>query len=174
MRNKAMLEAMPMTKFEITLIVFLAIVAGMLGPEFFLHQALVAKETPAIDKEAVALPNPIREPEAVVELMWQIMELVSKDSLEPCSRPEMILAGIKSLAKETKVKPPADLERRVTDVTSQKQLTALVLEVWPREDKNITSREKDLAVTLLRGETSRRKTLRIESPRLRPDREWGC
>jgi uncharacterized protein (TIGR00251 family) len=28
------------------------------------------------------------------------------------------------------------------------------------------------AVTLLRGETSRQKVLRIESPRLRPDLEW--
>ena len=127
------------------------IVAGLLGPEFFLHQGLVAKEAPAIDKEAVALPSSVREPEAVVALMWQIMELVSRDSLEPCSRPEMILAGIKSLAKETKVQPPADLERRVADVANQKQLTALVLEVWPRDDKNIASREKDLAVTLLRG-----------------------
>lgn len=29
------------------------------------------------------------------------------------------------------------------------------------------------AVSLLRGETSRRKVVRIESPRRRPDREWG-
>ncbi len=29
------------------------------------------------------------------------------------------------------------------------------------------------AVALLRGETSRRKVVRIESPRRRPDREWG-
>ena len=28
-------------------------------------------------------------------------------------------------------------------------------------------------VTLVRGETGRRKTLRIESPTARPDREWG-
>jgi uncharacterized protein YggU (UPF0235/DUF167 family) len=27
-------------------------------------------------------------------------------------------------------------------------------------------------VTLLRGETSRQKTVRIEAPLLRPDREW--
>ena len=29
------------------------------------------------------------------------------------------------------------------------------------------------AVTLLRGETSREKTVRIDQPALRPDREWG-
>ena len=29
------------------------------------------------------------------------------------------------------------------------------------------------AVTLVRGETSRQKTVRIESPRRRPDRDWG-
>src|SRR5438876_9709080 len=29
------------------------------------------------------------------------------------------------------------------------------------------------AVTLLRGESSRQKTVRIETPRLRPDREWA-
>ncbi len=29
------------------------------------------------------------------------------------------------------------------------------------------------AVTLVRGETSRRKTVRIERPALRPDRTWG-
>jgi uncharacterized protein (TIGR00251 family) len=28
------------------------------------------------------------------------------------------------------------------------------------------------SVTLLRGDTGRRKLLRIEAPRLRPDREW--
>ena len=28
------------------------------------------------------------------------------------------------------------------------------------------------AVVLVRGETSRQKTVRIEAPRLRPDREW--
>ena len=28
------------------------------------------------------------------------------------------------------------------------------------------------AVTLVRGETSRQKTVRIEAPRARPDREW--
>lgn len=28
-------------------------------------------------------------------------------------------------------------------------------------------------VTLVRGETGRRKTLRIESPAARPDREWA-
>ena len=28
-------------------------------------------------------------------------------------------------------------------------------------------------VTLLRGETSRRKVVRIDSPRARPDREWA-
>ena len=30
------------------------------------------------------------------------------------------------------------------------------------------------AVTLVRGETSRQKTVRIEAPRLRPDREWSA
>lgn len=30
------------------------------------------------------------------------------------------------------------------------------------------------AVTLLRGETSRQKTVRIDAPRLRPDREWAA
>jgi uncharacterized protein len=29
------------------------------------------------------------------------------------------------------------------------------------------------SVTLLRGETSRQKTVRIDHPALRPDREWG-
>jgi len=29
------------------------------------------------------------------------------------------------------------------------------------------------AVTLVRGDTSRQKTVRIESPRRRPDRDWG-
>ena len=29
------------------------------------------------------------------------------------------------------------------------------------------------AVTLLRGEASRRKTVRVEAPRLRPDRGWA-
>ena len=28
------------------------------------------------------------------------------------------------------------------------------------------------AVTLVRGETSRRKTVRIAAPKLRPDRDW--
>jgi C-terminal peptidase prc len=66
--------------------------------------------------------------------VWTITDLILQNHLEPGTRPEMLLAGIKGLLEATKAEPPADLAQRVSRLENCKQLTALLQELWPKAD----------------------------------------
>jgi uncharacterized protein (TIGR00251 family) len=68
------------------------------------------------------------------------------------------VAGVHGAALKIRLAAPA-VEGRANDT-----LIAFLAESFGVPRRN---------VTLVRGETGRRKTLRIESPATRPDREWG-
>jgi C-terminal peptidase prc len=67
--------------------------------------------------------------------VWDIMEIVSKQHLEPCPRVEMIAAGVRGLLEAAEVKPPADLPRRAEAIQTREQYAAFLREIWPQGEK---------------------------------------
>jgi carboxyl-terminal processing protease len=73
------------------------------------------------------------EPSAVLaRRVWAVTEVVLDRHLEPPARQEMLLGGLRALYQAAKTNPPADLQRRASDITRPEQLTALLREAWPR------------------------------------------
>jgi C-terminal peptidase prc len=147
--SKAVLGAMCMTTIKTTLTVCLALAAAAIGPGLFLRQGLVAKQStgsPTAVSQAAAnpqLPEPpggtakdgskesTYDPGPLAQRCWAIMDLVEKTHLQPCPRRDMILAGAAAVLNAAKVTPPADLERRASEVASGEQLATFLSEIWP-------------------------------------------
>jgi C-terminal peptidase prc len=63
---------------------------------------------------------------------WEVTDLVIDQHLEPPARQAMFLAGCRAVFEAAGKQAPADLTRRVSDVTRPDQLTALLRDYWPR------------------------------------------
>jgi C-terminal peptidase prc len=72
-----------------------------------------------------------REIDSVAQRLWAITEIVGKESLQPRSRSDMLLAALKALPMEPARRPA--LERRVEKISSQAQLAELLVSCWPAE-----------------------------------------
>jgi carboxyl-terminal processing protease len=81
---------------------------------------------PAADPAAPALG-----PDALARRAWAFTDLVLDRDVEPCTRQEMFLGGVRGLLHAADRQPPADLSRRVSALTTPEQLAALLREVWP-------------------------------------------
>src|SRR5262249_40383749 len=79
-------------------------------------------------------PNPAPQgvPPDLAARAMAASDAVLGHHLDPPTRQQMILAGIRALPRVAGVKPPSGLAHKVSDVTTAEQLSALLAEVWPR------------------------------------------
>jgi C-terminal processing protease CtpA/Prc len=66
---------------------------------------------------------------------WAITDVVLDRHVDPPTRQEMILAGLKALHKAGKVSPPHALARRVSVLQTPEPLAAILAEGWPGDLK---------------------------------------
>jgi C-terminal processing protease CtpA/Prc len=66
----------------------------------------------------------------VANRIFAITDLVLDQHIEPATRQEMILAGLRSAVRSRNVAAP-NLGRRVSDLKTKEDLTALLNELWP-------------------------------------------
>ncbi len=86
---------------------------------------------PAADKDDGASSAAI----AAARQAWTITDLVLEQDIDPPARQQMLLQGLRSLLRQAKTKAPANLAERISTVTTLEQFTALLVDVWPREDR---------------------------------------
>ena len=103
-----------------------------------------------------------------------IVEAVLAHQIDPPTRQQMILDGLKAVYLAAGVPCPADLARRVSAVATPDQLAALIAEAWPRqagqdvkggtlEDAFCEGMLSALPGALLQSATERRATEQIEA-----------
>src|SRR5579885_2925985 len=96
-----------------------------------------------------AVPAPAM-PTDLAGQVREITEAVLENHIDPPARQQMILAGIKALARAAGVPTPPGLGRRVSEVATPEQLAALLEEVWPGTTAKPVA-AKELEEALLAG-----------------------
>jgi carboxyl-terminal processing protease len=98
------------------------------------HVLLLALGLLAGPTATASPPGPARTDSAaaLAARAWEATDLIMDRHLEPPARQAMLLAGCRALFEAAGKQTPADLTRRVSDVTRADQLTALLHDVWPR------------------------------------------
>jgi carboxyl-terminal processing protease len=98
------------------------------------------------DAKAVAL-----SPETVARRLARITEVILDNHVQPPTRQEMILAAVRALLEAAGRTPPADLSRRVSDLTTDEQVIAFVREVWPKAGDGAPIAAEKLETPMLHG-----------------------
>jgi carboxyl-terminal processing protease len=83
--------------------------------------------------------------------MLAVIDAVQEHHVDPPTRQEMLLQGIKSLLKAADVPAPAGLSDRISHLTTMDQYTALVREMWPKGNRAHPAAADELASALLGG-----------------------
>ncbi len=128
---------------------------GLLAERAFTFAA-VGQHAPESAKTKDSAKSDMPEQPAAADFagqIWDIMEIVSKQHLEPCPRAEMIAAGVRGLLEAAEAKPPADLARRAEAIQTREQYAAFLREIWPQGDK-VPARDK-LEDALVQGLSKR-------------------
>ena len=73
----------------------------------------------------------LKSPRELGKHVQDITEAVLRHHLDPPTRQQMILAGIKGLYEAAGLPIPSGLSRRVSALTTPEQFTALLVELWP-------------------------------------------
>lgn len=97
-----------------------------------LHRVLFAGCLFGLLAAAGRAADPAPGPDALARRGWTIAEVVLEKQVDPCTRQEMLLGGVRGLLHAADAEPPADLGRRVSAITTPEQFAALLKDVWPR------------------------------------------
>jgi carboxyl-terminal processing protease len=114
---------------------WLAILVLVLAGGLFssLTVRLQADDSPAkLDKSADSKELPYQAA-PFARRLWIITDTVLEHHVDPPTRQEMFLAGLKGLFAAAHTDPPANLSRRVSALTTEDQFAALLQENWPHE-----------------------------------------
>jgi C-terminal peptidase prc len=149
--------------------------AGLTGGGLVVRH-VVAAQVPTEGDEAAKQEKDDRSSDAtaaksevklVAEQLWEILEVIGKQHLEPRPRAEMIVAGLRGFRQAATTDVPldkmpslddeklgltADVLRRAGAVKTREEFSALLISLWP-QDKNI-SRER-LQTAFLEGVSRR-------------------
>ncbi len=82
---------------------------------------------------------------------WAVTELVLDKHIDPPSRQEMLLFGVRALFAAPETTRPADLSRRVSRVTTEAEFAALVKDLWPQAAAGKKVDVKALEERMVRG-----------------------
>lgn len=108
------------------------IVSGLLASPLcgvLADQKPAAAESKSPSK-AADIRTAANRPDVLAQSVYTLTDLVLKNHIDPPTRQEMILAGLKTiLGRQTALTP--DLSRRVSDLKNQQELAVLLREVWP-------------------------------------------
>lgn len=88
---------------------------------------------------------------AIAKRVWAITEVVLAQHVEPPSRQEMLLAGMRGLDKAGRASPTPDLSRRVSEVVTEEQWAKLVRDMWPSADGERKMSVPELQEAVLQG-----------------------
>jgi carboxyl-terminal processing protease len=102
----------------------LAWFAGMILTSVVVHAGSSAENRDDAKSTTVA---------AVAHQAWAITDLVLDQDIDPPTRQQMLLQGIKALLRLGKKKTPAKLAERASNVMTREQFADLLCEAWPRE-----------------------------------------
>ncbi len=102
---------------------------------FVLGTLLLEMPSSLQSAEQTANPDASLSPENFVKYVFAITDVVLDHHIDPPTRQEMILAGLKVALAEAKIPPAPDLGRRVSDVKTTEDLLVLLDDVWPVEKK---------------------------------------
>jgi carboxyl-terminal processing protease len=75
------------------------------------------------------------DPAALAHRLWAVSSLVLEKHIDPCTRQEMVLGGLRAALKAAKATLPAGLGARVSEVTREDQAVRLFEELLPRGEK---------------------------------------
>src|SRR5437879_5061913 len=92
-----------------------------------MHRLLVPTLAWAITVSMALADSPSTEP---ASRAWAITDAVLTHHVDPPTRQEMLLAGIRAVAKAGHDETPADLARRVSEITKVDQLDSILNETW--------------------------------------------
>src|SRR5262245_7958919 len=81
-----------------------------------------AQETPAGAKASAPDVKAGLDPDLLARRLWAVTETVLEHDVEPPTRQEMFLGAVRSLVKAVGMPQPADLSRRLSNVTTVEQL----------------------------------------------------
>lgn len=82
---------------------------------------------------------------------WAILEVVEKNHIKPPNRNDVLLNGARALLKAANVDAPEDLAKRVSGVSSEQQLRALLRDIWPKDGVPTMTAAAKLENALLEG-----------------------
>jgi carboxyl-terminal processing protease len=102
----------------------------------------------------------------LAERLWYITDQVLTHHYDPPARQEMLRAGLHELFTKAGAPVPVGLARRVSGVTTEEQLTALVRETWPRGGKGPVTLDPRLGGDVLAAAL---RVLPEKAPLLPPD-----
>jgi C-terminal peptidase prc len=135
--TRGVLETMPMTRWKLVAVAFLLLAvatggAGVgLGGGTAQRPGGTPKTAAQADDRRPKAAAPSERLQKFARRVWGITEVILKHHLEPCTRDEMLLAGVKALLAEGKAAEPAALDRHVAGVQSAEQLADLLGKLWP-------------------------------------------
>jgi C-terminal peptidase prc len=92
---------------------------------------------------------------ACVARFWRVSELVLDSHIDPPTRQEMFLGGVKALHEQAKTSPPTDLSRKVSRLTGEEQFAAFLSENWPKPVDEKPAAPEELTRAFLHGALQR-------------------
>src|SRR5262249_44817901 len=138
---QACLKGMAMTRWKLAAALAVLVVAatggGLIARYGTATDAPAERDDMAIQKkDAPAADNkPAKSPvDEFAGKAWDILEIVSKQHLEPRPRAELIVAGITGLLEFVKSEPPEDLAKRAAAIQTRDEFAAFLRPLWPSND----------------------------------------
>jgi C-terminal peptidase prc len=106
--------------------------------------------TPAADQSAK--PHPA---EVCYDYFDKVGTLVVDHHLDPPTRQEMFLGGMKALLRRGAVEPPADLSQRVSRLATDDQFRAFLKDNWPNPKSDAATTPRQLQTAFVAGMVQR-------------------
>jgi carboxyl-terminal processing protease len=110
--------------------------------------AAVESGTVRADSPSPAASTPVPKiPPDLAKRVVEVTEVVLENHVDPPTRQQMILAGIKGLYRAAGVPIPPGLSRRLSTLAKSEQITAFLDETWPKSTaKGVTAKALEEAM----------------------------
>lgn len=106
-------------------------------PTWFMIRAVttflcISVTTFADDASPTPSSTASKVPADLATRIGRITDTVLANHIDPPTRQQMILGGLKALYRTSGVPVPTGLSRRVSELTTSEQLAAVLVNVWPK------------------------------------------
>jgi C-terminal peptidase prc len=139
---QAFLKGMTMTRWKLAAVIAVLLAAttgaGSVVRFVVADDAVAERDEPA-HQQKDAPPAAAKPAKSEVDVFagqtWEILEVVSKQHLEPRPRAELIVAGVNALLETVNGEAPADLAKRTAAIKTPEEFAALLRPLWPQDGK---------------------------------------